>query len=67
MSISYLCPSCGREHRSRLMANRQTYFDDVIPWLGSVSEVCPETESWVTITHAEMRWHAKEREPAARI
>ena len=67
MSISYLCPACGGEHRSRLRAPRRTYFDDVISRLGDVSEICPETEGWVTVTHSQMSWHAKAEAPPARV
>lgn len=67
MSVSYLCPACGREHRSRLMANRQRYFDDVISRLGSVSEICPETEKWVTVTHSDMRWQGPEADRTATV
>lgn len=54
--IQYCCPSCGGEHRSRLLALRPAYFRDVIPRLGDVVEPCPITEEWVTVKYENMRW-----------
>lgn len=39
-----------------MLALRPSYFRDVIPRLGSISERCPETEEWVTVTYEDMRW-----------
>ena len=56
MAIVYSCPVCGQEHKSRLMAARRRYFEEVIPELGNITEVCPGTRSWFTLTHEDMRW-----------
>jgi hypothetical protein len=56
MAIVFSCPFCGQEHRSRLLALRRRYFDEVIPQLGDIAEVCPGTRNWFTLSHVDMRW-----------
>lgn len=56
MAVVYACPVCGHEHRSRLMALRRRYFDEVIPQLGEIVELCPETGQWVALTFDDMTW-----------
>ena len=63
MSIVYKCPSCGAAHPCRMLALRRRYFDDVIPQLGEVIELCPHTRAWVTITYSHMTW--KEATPVS--
>jgi len=63
MAIVYSCPVCGQEHRSRLLALRRRYFEEVIPELGEISEVCPGTRSWFTLSYVDMRW-VDESEPS---
>ena len=46
-----------------MLALRRRYFDDVIPQLGEVIELCPHTRAWVTITYSHMTW--KEATPVS--
>ncbi|MEX2583318.1 MAG: hypothetical protein WD766_08585 [Gemmatimonadota bacterium] len=38
------------------MALRRRYFDEVIPQLGEIVELCPETGQWVALTFDDMTW-----------
>lgn len=56
MSIVYHCTACDRTHPSRLPASRIRSFQEVISRIGEVSEPCPDTGRWVTVTYQQMEW-----------
>ena len=64
MSVVYRCPDCGEEHRSRLLASRASYFEEVISQLGEILEPCPETGAWTRLTFEDLTWRADEPVPA---
>ena len=59
-SIVFRCPLCGGEHRSRLVAKHQRHFDEVLPQLAEVLELCPVTNSWATLSFANLVWKGDE-------
>jgi hypothetical protein len=56
MAVFYSCPVCGSEHRSRLLALRRRYFNEVIPQLGEIVEICPKTDQWFTLVYGDLKW-----------
>ncbi|MQA90634.1 MAG: hypothetical protein GEU90_10425 [Gemmatimonas sp.] len=64
MAVFFSCPVCGVDHRSRLLALRRRYFNEVLPELGEIAELCPNTDQWVTLRFEDLRWEEDARKRA---